>query len=451
MLIPLLLTVVALQVNEAEVGVAPPVAQISWDGMVEEMDRTSPLMAAARSGLESYERKLEQTDWAYFPVFGIEAGAAPVPSISQGDEQSLNVDWSRWGYVYRVKATMVQPLYTFGKLTNLKRAALHGIELGNAEIEVARWDLRYRAAQAYYGAVLAKELRDILKDGRSWLERAEQRMVRLRDEDSDDYDQIAHLRLKTRSSEFYALEAQNEDLDLAAHQGLRLLLSRDADQPVTPVENTLVAIDAPLLSAERYLGASRRTNPQVMRARSGAAATHALADAEWSKLWPDLVLVGEVSQTDSNAVQPDASEALPGNVDLGLSGGLLVGIRWDLDVAQTLLKSRDKRAEAQRIGHQGAVAQDLAELEIRRLRQRIESTRRLIKATARSEKAARGWLTATWDLYDGGFGVFKDVMDALVQYYGKRLNHLQLLQQHNLLFVELSRAVGQDVTKFERK
>ena len=130
LLLPLLVTVAALAAHATETDPAAQSDEITWEGLIEELDRTSPLMAAARAGRESYERKLEQTDWSYFPVFRIEAGAAPVPSISQEDGQSLDVDWSSWGYVYRIKATMVQPLYTFGKLANLKRAALHGIEVG---------------------------------------------------------------------------------------------------------------------------------------------------------------------------------------------------------------------------------------------------------------------------------------------------------------------------------
>ena len=60
-------------------------------------------------------------------------------------------------------------------------------------------------------------------------------------------------------------------------------------------------------------------------------------------------------------------------------------------------------------------------------------------------KSAQGWLTATWDLYDTGFGGFRDVMDALLQFYGKKVSYLKLVHEHNLLIYKLSQAIGHDV------
>ncbi|MDP6946603.1 MAG: hypothetical protein QF464_20810, partial [Myxococcota bacterium] len=64
----------------------------------------------------------------------------------------------------------------------------------------------------------------------------------------------------------------------------------------------------------------------------------------------------------------------------------------------------------------------------------------------KSMVAARGWLTASWDLYETGFGNFKDVMDSLVQFYGKKVGYLRTVHEHNLLVVEYSRAIGHDIT-----
>src|SRR5690606_6830635 len=100
---------------------------------------------------------------------------------------------------------MVQPLWTFGKIGALQRAAGAGVDVGKAAVEVARWELRSRAAEAWLGRLLGQHLDEILVDGKGWIDKAERRMERLRAEDSPEYDQLEHLRLKTRSAEFYEL------------------------------------------------------------------------------------------------------------------------------------------------------------------------------------------------------------------------------------------------------
>ena len=78
---------------------APP-ERVSWETLVDEVERTSPLMSAARAGLDSFEAKMKRAQWATFPTFKLEGGAAPSPTID-GAGFSVDVDWESWGYFYR--------------------------------------------------------------------------------------------------------------------------------------------------------------------------------------------------------------------------------------------------------------------------------------------------------------------------------------------------------------
>jgi len=425
------------------VTASPEPRAVGWDELVERVEETSPLMAAARSGLERFGYTMSRADWAYFPSFRLDAGVAPVPTIS-GEGFGVSVDLSSWGYFYRVSLTMAQPVYTFGKIAGLSAAAERGLDVGHAQVDVARWELRYRAAQAYQGALLSRDLDALFAEGKGWLDKAEARMARLRDEDSDDYDQIGHLRLKSRVADFWQMEAENRALHTTSHAGLRVLLSLPADQPVRPREDSLEPVALTLAPVEVCLAVGERSMPGLRLARAGAAAKSALADAAEAAVWPDFVVVGELSATDSNAIEADGS--VPGGGDLGLAAGLLLGLRWDLDVAQKVLRGREARAEARQLGHRARAARDLMEVEVRRIYQQLTDRARLLGITRKSMTAARGWLTASWDLYDAGFGNFRDVMDALVQFYSKKVGYLKVVHEHNLLIVELSRAIGHDIT-----
>lgn len=429
---------------------APAVERISFEALMAEVERTSSLMEAARAGRGIFEAKLAQARAAKFPTFKLEAGFAPSPTINSDDSATfgVSIDLSQWGYVYRVSVTMVQPLFTFGKLRALRRAADHGIDIGNAQTEVARWELRYRVAQAWYGALLAREIGAIAADGKKWLDKAEARMERLRDEDSVDYDQMEHLRLKTRAAEFYELESKNHEIETASREGMRLLLSRAADHPVEPDVDSLEVIEFNLLPVERYLELALGRAPELRSARSEVKALDALADAKWDDLWPELAFIADARITDSN-VLGDNVEIL-GTETVGVSAGFLFALRWRLDVPQKLADVREARAKTSLAASKLDIARTKLELDVRMLHQKLTDKIRLIEVYEGSRKAAQGWLTATWDLYDGGFGTFRDVMDALVQFYTKKLGYLQAVHEHDILVFELSRTIGADVVEMGR-
>jgi multidrug efflux system outer membrane protein len=433
-----------------EAPAAPAPERISFDALCAEVERTSPLMEAARAGRGIFEAKLAQARAARFPTFKLEAGFAPSPAIN-GDENAtfgVSIDLSQWGYVYRVSVTMVQPLFTFGKLRALRRAADHGIDVGNAQTEAARWELRYRVAQTWYGALLAREIGAIAADGKKWLDKAEARMERLRDEDSVEYDQMEHLRLKTRAAEFYELESKNHEIETASREGMRLLLGRSADTVVEPDVDGLEPLEVTLLPVERYVAQALGFSPGVRSARAEAKALDALADATWDDLWPEIAFIADARITDSN-VLGDNVEIL-GTETVGVSAGFLFALRWRLDVPQKLADVREARAKASLAKSKVDIARAKLELDVRQTYQKLSDKKRLIEVYAESRKAAQGWLTATWDLYDGGFGSFRDVMDALVQFYTKKLGYLQAVHEHDILVFELSRAVGADIVEMGR-
>lgn len=441
--------VAEVHAEPAEPVESPPTADEpwTWDRFIAEVERAHPLMRAAQADLGTFEARLGQAEWAIFPSFRLQAGAAVTPEVT-GDALKSETSWDRPGYYLEVKLELVQPLWTFNKIGALKEAARRGVDVGRAQIEAARWELRVLGRRAWEGRRLARELNAILEDGRGWIDRAEKRMERLRAEDSDEYDQLEHLRLKTRVAEFHVLDADNQLLDLRSMQGLRILLSLEADAPLAIVDAPFVPIDFPIRDPDEYVALALEHEPTLQVAAEGVRAQEALGDAREAELWPDLLLVGEVGIRRANRIedQPSSFANDPYN---GRPAGLALALRWNLDVPQRLHRLDEARARAARTAHQADVQRDLVELKVRALHQDLVNKRRLLEVFEQSQRAAQGWLTATWDTYDAGFGNFRDVMDALVQFYGKKVGYLQMVFEHNILVLELSRAIGYDVARLD--
>jgi len=425
-------------------GSEPEDAPWTWERLVTTIERTHPLAHAARADLATFEAQLSQARWAYFPSFRLEGAASVTPEVT-GDALESFSTWDRVGYFLRVRVEMVQPIWTFGKIGALQRAAASGVDVGQAVVDAARWELRVRASQAYMGRLLAMELSRIMETGRTWIDRAERRMERLREEDSIDYDQLEHLRLRTRVAEFYVLDADNRLLETRSKEGLRILLSLPPGTPVPLDRDELTPLRFELRGVEEYVAMAFESEPTLRAARHGASAQGALADARAAELWPDLVIVGEAGVSRANRVEDQPSRFANDPFNRS-SAAAALALRWNLDVPQRLFRADEARARARRSGYQVEAQRDVIELRVRQLHQDLANKRELLEVLARSEKAAQGWLTATWDTYDAGFGNFRDYMDALVQFYSRKVSYLQTVFEHNLLVFELSRAVGHDIT-----
>ncbi len=425
-----------------------PTRIVTWQELVDESLRTNPLMRAAHAGLDAFAAQLGRADWAYFPSFKLEAGGTIVPEVT-GDALRSFTNTDRLGYLFSVNVKMVLPIYTFGKILSLRRAARAGVRVGNAQVDAARWEIVYRCAQAWHGALLARELQVILDDGEKWLKKAERRMIRLRDEDSDDYDQNEHLRLRSRLADFYQLAANNRELTVQAQQGLRLLLSQPAKLLVIPKAKHLEPVPIHLLPVERYVDEALRHEPKLRQARAAAAAKRALHDAKKADMLPSFVLLAEANIADSNVITDQPSSFAVDDAH-ALGASALLGLRWNLDIPNRVWLASQAGAEARKAAHDAEAQALLVELKVRDLYQQLQNKASLIQHFAESQKAAQGWLMANWDLYDDGFGEFRDVMDALVQFYSKKVAYLQVVYEHNVLIYDLSRAVGADITKFDQ-
>lgn len=433
----MLLSTMPLAIAQTTTSEASPAEEngLSFVELMTKIERTHPMMGIADAGVDEIEAKQNQADWAYFPSFKLESATAAAPEVS-----SNRVYFDRWGALISVKLSMVQPIYTFGKIKALQRAADRGVNVVEAKRNAARWELYYRTTEAYMGRLLSDELNVILSDGNKWIEKANQRMEKLRDADSDDYDQLEHLRLKTRVAEFYSLEAENLLLANQTNNGLRLLLSLPEGNEVVLKEKTLSPIEMEPKSADVYLKIAMQQSPELIDAEMQGEAERALADAKKADLWPDILIVGELGYQ---------HHTLGKDLDKGFNGGVALALRWNLDVPQRLFKADEASAKARRMEQQALVTKQLLELKIRKLHQQLVNKKRLVEIFAQSQKAAQGWLTATWDAYDTGFGGFKDMMDALIQFYQKKIGYLQAVFDYNMAIASLSRALGMDITTLD--
>ncbi len=419
-----------------------PVETIDWPTLVTRIQATNPLMREARAGLERFEAALKGTQWRYFPVFELKAhvGIGPEGGALEADAPA---EVQRWGDTYRVGVVVEQPLYTFGKIEGLKAAARHGVEIGEAVVQAARWELIARAARAYQGALMAREVEATLREGRRWVDKVNQRLEALRRSDAADYDPLVHLRLKSRVGDLAQMESDNAALLSESHDALRMLLSRPVDQPVRPHEDQVEVSAFALKPLAYYLEVAQKSRPEVTIAEAKVQAQGALMKQARAEMLPELLLLGEFHALGSETLERPL--ALPNQGSVGMSAGVLFAMRWRFDAGSSLHRSAELDARARQLRAAADKAQQATEAEVRRLYGRLSRQRDLIAAKRESRAAAKSWLINAWELYDTGFGKLPEVMDALERVWLTRLGHLHAIVTHNVMVIELSGTVGLDL------
>ena len=92
-------------------------------------------------------------------------------------------------YFTQVDLDLIQPVYTFGKLSGLLTAAKFGVQAGQAGLEKSKEDVRLQVRKLYWGLVLGKELLAVIEETQKEMNKAESKIQELLDEGSEEVGQ----------------------------------------------------------------------------------------------------------------------------------------------------------------------------------------------------------------------------------------------------------------------
>ena len=169
--------------------------------------------------------------------------------------------------------SLVQPLYTFGKIDSLREAAAHGIAVSQAQVNERATKVAMLVYEAYYGSLLAVSLENLALEIGDQLNSSLEKIRRQLDAGAPGVDNIDRLKLETFQGE---LEKQLNDIregKALAQIGLRTLLNLDPTQPIELTDKTLEPQVREPVSLEQYLTDANQLRPEFTQAREGVKAT----------------------------------------------------------------------------------------------------------------------------------------------------------------------------------
>ncbi len=411
-------------------------------------DRNHPNLWAARARLSAVHAQLDEATytpysyWSTNATFGVLPpiggtvfyNAVPRSLLNQGIGDSYQPFLS-----FGVRGTV--PIYTFGKIDSIKRAAEAQVRYNEWDLEKARQQVRMDVRRAFFGLMLARDALYIADDVLSKLNKAIDNTsgkISRGDTSVDDGDR---LRLEIYRDELLARVAEARRGETYATAALRFLtgVQSSFDIPDEPLKMP----ETPLGPVVRYLTAARLFRPDVNLARSGVAARRAQVDFARAQLFPNIGL----GLGFSYAVAPSATPqntAWIGDGYNGFGAGFAFGVDWGLDLLpkNARLNFAESQLEEARALERYALGGVAVEVE-NAYASAVEAKTRE-QNWERAEHRSKRWISSVQDAVDLGTKDDRYLIDPLRAYVFARANHVQALMDVNVALSELARVTGWD-------
>ena len=440
----MLSTLALLLMLAAPAQQAPASDKDDLQGLVARALAVNPLMKAADASIDEFETRVTEAKLWWVPQGKLTGLLTGMPA-KYGDAVNGGTVMGEWGPFYRLEVVGGIPLFTFGKISALKELAAAGVDVARAQKTMAQNEIRYLVTQAYYTRIFATGAGKLVGDGQEYLERGRKYLDKLEEEDSDDYDQIDRLRLKVYDSDIVALELEmSKNLELSTQglceaTGLAVEALPDADHPLPKPGDETLALESLLRLAAEH-------RPEMQAIGHGIAAAQAAATYETRKWYPDLALMGTYSFAQAPDVAPQSSPFAydPYNSWFG-GGGLTLSMPLE-PVARAMAVDRaNAKVRQLRAQRQGLYMK--TSLEVRQRLLEAQNAKRMAEVSATAAKAARGWVIAKTDMYENGLAPFKELTEALTQYYQRELQHRKALLDYRLTLAALAKTCGVPIWK----
>lgn len=420
-------------------------AALKLDDCIRMALKAAPELGEADSDIALATTRLDEAKSYRFLQLELTTMVGPAPiayknSVSpdiKTDEPLFSFNALTW--FTRADATVVQPLYTFGKISENIKAATHGIEVDRSRKEQRESEIIQKVNEYYNGLLLAREMKELVLEIEEILIKAREKARKLLEQGSDSVDEVDLYKLDAFSglTTKYLEEAKKgEALALAA---LRARMGMSADAELITGMERLVIIDAEIPSLESYVENARARRPEIHQIAEGLMARSALVEAAKANYYPDIFLGGLFSWAyadERDRIQnPYITDPFK-----HIIGGVALGARWKLDFGITGAKVAAERAQYNRLLSTKEYADTNIPLQVKKYYLDLIEARNSAVATRGAYLNAKKWTVTAVANFDFGMGPAKDIFEALQAYSSMRSDFFKSLYNYRIAAANLDYA-----------
>lgn len=411
-------------------------------------ERNAPQIWAAKARLANAHGQLDEARWTpysfwnlgstfgYLPPIGGTPfyNASPYTLLYQGFGEG-------WQPAFGMTVGGTLPLYTFGKIESVKKAAEGKVRVQEWDLEKWRQQIRFDVRRAFYGLMLSRDGQYIANDVLNRLNKAINDMNQKLEKGDQSVEEPDRLRLEYSRDEILARVADAKKAEAFALAGLRFLTGVQTafDIPDEPLKRPNVVI-GPVV---RYLTAARLFRADVNMARAGVVARRAFLEYRRAELFPNIGMGFNASYSIAPSADPQRAAWIGDPFNrFGASFGF--GVQWGLDFLpkQARIEMAEADLEESRALERLALGGTAVEVENAYAAVVEANTREM--NWEKAEHRSKHWIVITQDAIDLGTKDERFLVEPLRAFVFARINHAQALMDLNVNLSELARVTGWD-------
>ncbi|MRR37389.1 TolC family protein, partial [bacterium] len=388
---------------------APTAKVLTLDECIRGALATAPELGESQADIELAQSKLEEAKGYRFPQIEMRGLFGPVPE-ARGDQvdspDGVN-DTDSFTWFARADATLVQPLYTFGKISENMKAATHGIEVDRAKKDQRRNEVALQTKEYYYGVLLARELQEVVKEVRENLDKARGKARELLDKSSPNVDELDIYKLDAFNGEVGKYLAEANKGETLALSALRTRVGLPPEARIDVASERLVPDDETVADLPVYIDEARAKRPEFKQLKEGLQAREALVEAAKAAYYPDIFLAGLLS----GAYSPERSRIDNPFITDEFNhfwSGIALGVKWKLDFGITGSKVAGERAQYNRLLATKVYAENNIPLQVKKAWLELKEAEKSIDATRDAYSNAKKWIVSAMANFDFGVGPAKE-------------------------------------------
>jgi outer membrane protein TolC len=355
--------------------------------------------------------------------------------LREQDEESI-------GVFGRLELVLVQPLYTFGKISKRQDAAARGLEVQRIEKEKKRGDVILGVKELYFALVVALQGREAAADADAFIEDAKMRIKRLLSVSSRNVDPTDLHRQEAFTAEVKAFQAKAEAGAQIASLALKKKIGLPTGQEIKLKTSELPRAERDLPPQEEYIQAALERRPEIKQLEEGIEAQQSLVQAAKADLYPSFfgAAIGSFAgapgreRLDISYLSDDFNHA---------RAGLVVGAEWHLDMGIGRARVRKEEANYRKLLHTREFAEQNIPIEVAKYYQDVRENQASYQAYEEGAVAARRWIVASFTNFDMGVGTAKDMFDAIDRYGKNQGEYLHALYNYHVALARLEHAVAE--------
>jgi len=404
-----------------------------------------------------YRGKQEQADAARYAQAEIIAYGSLSPRARLADggrtlRSSTNINRESYDGVFgSATVQLIQPIYTFGKISGYREAAQHGVNAFEAGAKLKATDVALQVRQAYNGLLLARETKALLVDIKEQLDKATDKVQKQLDDSAPNVDQVDLFKLQTYQGEVDRYIAEADEGMQKAMYGLRLLINMpDEKSSFDIADEYLIPDEVKLEDFETYASRAEKDRLEFMQLSEGLLAREALIKVAYSDYYPQIFALGFYSLAGATNRDHLNNPYVTDEFNHAY-GGAVLGLKWNVDFGIHRGKVNEAKAEYLELKMKQLYAEGGVPFQVKDSYLQVKAAEQEMKDLQEAYMKAKQWVVASLANFDLGVGEARDIADSVSAYARIRADYFRTVYNHKMALANLDHATGRDAVDMNYK